>query len=224
MHQSTGVGMFQTGRGLGDVVGGRVETQGTDAVHQVLQVVTLDVLHHQIMDSPLVSQIVGPDDVRMVERGDGLPLEMEAGQIGRIGHAIFRQHFNGHQSLHEHVFGQIDVAHAAAAQMIEQLVIAEHEAAVSTFEQLVTLPGRQQLDANEELAAVGRIVQFAGRGFTLPLPDGGRQPVVFHQTAALDQSQKPVDRKLAHDKCRTNGPRRGAIGFDCPQTETCRVQ
>ena len=63
-----------------------------------------------------------------------------------------RQNLDGHAALHQHVFGQIDAAHAAGAQVAQQLVLAEEEALVASVEQLVALPRGEQARPRSRIA------------------------------------------------------------------------
>ena len=96
------------------------------------------------MGVALVVHVVGPHDIAVVERGGRLGLAVKAGEIRRVCHAILRQHLDRHATLHEHVLGQEHAAHAAGAQMIEQLVLAEEEPLVAAFQQPIGLPAGDQ--------------------------------------------------------------------------------
>ena len=116
-----------------------------------MQVLPVDVLHHDVMDVAFVVDVVGADDVRVVELGNGAGFETEPLQVRRIVHAVRRQHFDRHAPLHELVLGQVDAAHAALADLAEQLVFAEAEALVLPGEQLVGLPPRDEVVRDQQL-------------------------------------------------------------------------
>ena len=112
--------MFQPRGCLSDVVGRRVIIERSLLAHQGVEIMSLDVLHDQVMNPAFIVEIVDAHDVAMIEGGRGLRLEMEASQIGRVAHAVLRQHLDCHLPLHEQVFGQVDAAHAAGAKVVEQ--------------------------------------------------------------------------------------------------------
>ena len=57
---------------------------------------------------------------------------------------MFGQHFDGHAALHEHVFGQVHAAHAARAQVVQELVFAKEKAFMPAFKNVVALPAGKQ--------------------------------------------------------------------------------
>ena len=111
------------------------------------------------MDVAFVIDVVGPDDVRVVELGDRAGFEPEPLQIGRIVDAILRQHLDRHAALHELVLGQVDAAHAALADLAEQLVLAQAEALVLAGQQLVGLPARDQAGLDQQLGQLRLVLE-----------------------------------------------------------------
>ena len=89
--------------------------------------------------------VVRPHDVGVVELGGGAGFDAEPLQVGRVLDAIGRQHLDGHLALHERVLGEVHLAHAALAQVPQQLVLAEHEALVLAGQQLFGLPLGEQV-------------------------------------------------------------------------------
>ena len=144
MDQAGLVGMLQPVGRLADIVGGDEIIHGAVVLDHLLQIAALDVLHHQVMDVAVVVDVVGPDDIAVIQGGGGLGLAMEAGQIGRVFDAMLGQDLDRPASLHEHVLGQVDAAHAAGAQVVEELVLSEEEAFVPAFEEVVALPAGQE--------------------------------------------------------------------------------
>ena len=107
------------------------------------------------MDVAFVIDVVGPDDVRVVELGDRAGFEAESLQVGRIVDAVLRQHLDRHPPLHELVLGQVDAAHAALADLAQQLVLAEAEALVLAGEQFVGLPRVMRFGLDQQLGQLG---------------------------------------------------------------------
>ena len=85
-------------------------------------------------------------------------------QIGRVVDAIVRQHFDRHAALHQLVLGEVDAAHAALADLAEQLVFAEAEAFVLAGQQLVGLPARDEIGLDQQL---GQTILVFERGFAV---------------------------------------------------------
>ena len=71
MDQAHLMGVLQAVGHLGDVIGGRVVIERTICHHDLVQVLAVDVLHHDVMDVAFVVDVVGPHDVRVVELGNG---------------------------------------------------------------------------------------------------------------------------------------------------------
>jgi len=68
--------------------------------------------------------VISPDDVRVVQRGDGPGLSLESLDGGRVGRQPGRQHFDRRAAAHDDVLGQVDLAHAADADGSEDGVLA----------------------------------------------------------------------------------------------------
>ena len=138
------VGMVQPVGRLADEVGGDKIIHRSVAFDHLLQVAALDVLHYHVVDVAVVVNVVRADDVAMIQLGDGLGLAVESGQIGRVFHAVFGQHLDGHAPLHEHVFGQVHAAHSARAQVVQELIFAQEKAFMPAFKDVVALPAGKQ--------------------------------------------------------------------------------
>src|SRR6185369_11098601 len=66
--------------------------------------------------------LVERDDVRMVERGDGLGLALEPCEPIRVLHDVGGQDLDRYIAPKPRVFGAIDLAHASSAEGAENLV------------------------------------------------------------------------------------------------------
>ena len=69
---------------LADVVGGGDVIQRAVALDDLLKIAALDVLHDDVMEIAHVVDVVRPDDVAVIERGGGLGLAVEAGEVRRV--------------------------------------------------------------------------------------------------------------------------------------------
>jgi hypothetical protein len=61
-------------------------------------------------------------DVGVLESGNGLSLRAEAGQVGAAGVVAGQDHLQRHQAAQADLTGLVDDAHAAAAQLAQDLV------------------------------------------------------------------------------------------------------
>ncbi len=147
----------------------------------------------------VVVDVVGPDDVAVVQRGGGLGLAVEAGQIRRVFDAVLGQHLDGHAALHQHVLGQVDAAHPAGAQVVQQLVLAQEEALVAAFQQLVGLPAGEQPGLDQPLGDQLGVGDAMPAGLAASSRAEARvEPVLFDQPAAPHEVEKSVYLRLGH--------------------------
>jgi hypothetical protein len=66
--------------------------------------------------------LVDADDVGMGQARDGLSLDAEAGQFQEVGFPRCEHHLEGDDAVEAEVAGLVDDAHAATAQLAQQLV------------------------------------------------------------------------------------------------------
>ncbi len=103
--------------------------------------------------------VVGADDVGMIEGGDGAGFAVEAFQSGGIFGLGGGQHLDGHPAAHQLVLAQVDAAHAAGAEPLEHLVLADGEASPLPEKELLGLKQGEDPIAHElrrELPGLGR--------------------------------------------------------------------
>jgi hypothetical protein len=100
---------------------GRPPRRLRDASEVLLQVAAVHELQRQEGPAPGRAHLEDLHDVRVLQPGDDLRLGAEAGQLLRVG-VRARQDFQGHQAGQPVLPGLEDDAHAAAAQLAEQLV------------------------------------------------------------------------------------------------------
>ena len=106
-----------------EIVGVFVEAgRGLAAAHRV------GLVHRDIKPgNVLLVDVVGLDDVRVVQRSDGAGLAVEALQGRRVLGPGDRQDLDGHAPAHVPVLAQVDSAHAARAELLENFVFADRE-------------------------------------------------------------------------------------------------
>ena len=98
---------------------------------QVLQSVTVEVLHGDERLAVLFANVVDGADVGMVEGGRGLGLTPETLQsLAVLGH-VFGQELESHKAMQPGVLGLVDDTHPAAAQLLDDAIVrdglADHE-------------------------------------------------------------------------------------------------
>ena len=92
---------------------------------ELLQVDAVDELHHQEMDAAGLARVVGPHDVRMIQPSDRLHLAAETADRLGIVQVTMGKDFQGDRLVEIDLPGLVDDAHAAAAQFLQQFVVAQ---------------------------------------------------------------------------------------------------
>ena len=123
MDQPLLVGVLEAQRRLVDEVAGVGHRQRPLGLDQLGQVEPLDVLHRE--DDALAEPEgrVGRDDVGVAEPGDGADLAEEAVEHAGAFDDLPADDLEHLVAAHERVVGQVDDAHAAAAQLADDLVV-----------------------------------------------------------------------------------------------------
>jgi hypothetical protein len=145
------------------------------------QVAPLDVLHHQEVDPLGLPGIVSRDHVRVVELGGGLDLALEAldGLRRLDGHR--RQDLQGDQAFHLAVTGLEDLAHPPLADLVQDHVLAQHEALHAALANLAGLVLGEPAGLDQQVGQGGGVVgAFFGRKVLAEGDDlvGGQQAAV----------------------------------------------
>ncbi len=107
-----------------DQVGGERGGQATCAefaVEPVFQIAAADVLQAQEGPAVELADVVNLNEIAVVEAGDGAGFGVESGQVGGAGVLAGEDHFEGFGPVHLTVTDQVDDAHAAAAQFLQDL-------------------------------------------------------------------------------------------------------
>ena len=89
------------------------------------EVAPLDELHAEVALAVVLADLVDRDDARVVEQRDGLGLVLEPPQLGVVGQHAGLDHLEGDGPVEADLPGLVDDAHAAAAQLLLDLVVAE---------------------------------------------------------------------------------------------------
>ncbi len=129
MHQLMFVGMLEPQGRLADDLAGRSHSQGTARrranADELLQIDAVDELHHQKLDAAGLARVVSPHDVRMIQPSDRLHLAAEAGDRLIVVQITMGKDFQGHRLVEEDLPSLVDDTHAAAAQFLQQFVVAQ---------------------------------------------------------------------------------------------------
>ena len=92
------------------------------AVELLLQAAAAAELQREERLALVLADLVDLHDVGMLQARDGLRLGLEAGQVRRAGVAARQDHLQRHQPIQLRLPRLVDHAHAAAAQLAEDLV------------------------------------------------------------------------------------------------------
>jgi hypothetical protein len=114
---------------------GRVDgRQRTVPSHAFLEAFAVNQLHHEEVDDVLavsvLAQVVGADDIRVIQEGHGTGLLLKAGQCGRRAAEILcGQNLDRTTAMHQRMFGHIDRVVCAAPQQPQEPILPQHEPA-----------------------------------------------------------------------------------------------
>src|SRR5438093_11777841 len=98
---------------------------------------------------------------------------MKTREVARIVYSPLGQHLDRPLAMHELGLGQINRAHAAAANEPQHAILAEREAAILLLHQLLNVPRREELAVDQEVGeqirvgsqlAAMRLLEFFERG------------------------------------------------------------
>ena len=103
-------------------------SSGRALLQPLRQRFSLQILHHEVVNAVLLSNVMERADVRMIQTGDrsGLPFEslLEIGVVGQMG----RQNLDGHGAVEAGVLGFINFTHPTGSDERENLVGSEFAA------------------------------------------------------------------------------------------------
>lgn len=106
------------------------------------------------------------------------------------------------------MFGQIDAAHAACAEMTKQFVLAKKEALVLPFEKLVALPTGDEFLLDQMIDESLRLVGFRAIRGTRRLSrerfEGRVETLLFDQPAAADHFDEFLGTQRGHNNAGEN--------------------
>ncbi len=106
MHQARALGVVEADRRLANVMAGTQDAQRPALLDDVLQAGAVDVLHDKEVQVLILVDVVGVDDVGMVDGGDGAGLAIEAAEGGLVLRLGGRQDLDCPHAAHQLVFAQ----------------------------------------------------------------------------------------------------------------------
>ena len=89
------------------------------------QALTVDVAHREVVLSLVLADLENRHDVGMVEQGRRLRLGMKAIVVGFRGQLSGENHFHRDDAVERNLAGLVDHAHAAAGDLVHELIIAQ---------------------------------------------------------------------------------------------------
>ena len=92
------------------------------AAQFVGQAAAVDELERQEVLTAGLADLVDLNDVRVLQPGDSLGLDAEAGELLGAGVRTGQDHLQGHEPIQGHLFGLVDDAHAAPAEQADDFV------------------------------------------------------------------------------------------------------
>ena len=96
------------------------------AADEVLERLALHVLHDDVVRAVDLAPVVDADEVGVVQAGGGLGLAAEALDEGGVVEEALQQHLERHAAAQGEVLAEVDVGHAAAAELAQHAVAAAH--------------------------------------------------------------------------------------------------
>ena len=94
-------------------------------IDRLLQRLAFDVLHRVVVDALLLPDGEDRNDVRMVQLGGRLSFVAEPGDLPLIEHRGKRKNLQRHLAIERFLVGLVDDAHAAAADLADDAVVAD---------------------------------------------------------------------------------------------------
>lgn len=125
MYQGVFVGVLEAQRGLTDQLAGIGDRQRPATPHQFRQIDAVHVLHHQDRRAVDLTRVVRLDDIRMPQPPGSFHLAIEACDREFVIGPALGQNLQGHHAVQMHVQGLEDGAHAAFAQLCQELVFTD---------------------------------------------------------------------------------------------------
>ena len=85
----------------------------------------VDQLHHEVTDAVVLAHVVDRHNVRMIEIGDRLGLEVKPADIVAVSERSASKHLEGHRAIEAPLHLAINDAHPPIGRLANQLVVAK---------------------------------------------------------------------------------------------------
>ncbi len=121
MHHAAAMRFVQRVRNLRAQFQHLFQRQGA-LLETLRQRLALDALHHQIVDSVLMTDVVQHADVWMIQAGDGFCFALEPLLVYRIRRKLRGQNLDGNAALQPRITRTVHLAHSARTQRREDFV------------------------------------------------------------------------------------------------------
>ncbi len=122
------------------------------------QAIPFDEAHRVVMTALVLAELENRHDARMLQLGGGRGLGVEAFDVLRAGETAAEDHLQGHHAVEPDLAGLEDDAHAAASDLLDQLVVAEQRALFN-----IPAAGRRRAGARVRCAQRRRLIRFDRR-------------------------------------------------------------
>ena len=99
------VGVLKPFSRLGNILSCKFIIEHPTFFDKLLQVRAINKFHDEIVGALVFVNIIGPDDVAMIEASRCLRLLLESCKIRRFFYASFGENFDGYPPLHQYMIG-----------------------------------------------------------------------------------------------------------------------
>src|SRR5262249_43755317 len=137
---------------------------------------------------PVLIDVIGSDDIGVVEGGPctGLAIEpCESGRDARFGHG---EHLDGHAAAHEHLLAEKDISHTPATEPLQPLILPNGKAARLPLQQLLSLEVCQDTVVHQETGELAEVLGYRAQVLEVTV-----EARLVYQGALAHQSQEIVD-------------------------------
>ena len=191
------VGRLQTAGRLMDIPARCHHVAGAIFQNVAFQVAALDQLHHQIDQGRQrgigrydLTGVEGHDNVRMTQLGQHAHLGVKAFLDRGSTVLVHRQNLDGDTALHQVMLGEEHHAHAAAAERIKHMIIAQHKTMRRTGQDAIQLITRQQSRLHQRLANLGAAGIFRQSIFSFA--EEAIDDINWHQSELDNGAEEPA--------------------------------
>ena len=159
------------------------------------QGLAVDELHGVVVHAALAADGVDRDDVRVVQAGGGLGLDLEPLELPGVERRGERQDLQRHAAAERDLLGLVDDPHAAAADLAEDAEVAQ-DAQLVEGSGAPGRPGGRPVRWRSPSSAIISSAGSSRRSSLGVLGVAGQVPVQVHRVAGLEPVGELVDQVL----------------------------